>query len=78
MTPELYNRIEDELREYLHREPTIGEVMNSQNDHLIMYRVDKRISAEEKGLMQDHIDSLEKKIDKVKKTVDTSISKVVG
>lgn len=69
MTPEIHNRIHDELKDFLKREPTENEIMNGQSDVNIMIRVKDRLNTEEKGLMQDQIDQISTKVASVESKI---------
>lgn len=49
-------KITDELRLFLNREPTEKEIMNGQTDINIMHKVRIKIDIEEKKVLEDKID----------------------
>lgn len=49
-------KITDELRLYLNREPTEKEIMNGQTDINIMHKVRIKIDKEERQVLENKID----------------------
>jgi hypothetical protein len=66
MNQELKNRIHDELKEFLNREPSENEIINAQTDSGIIVKVKERIKSENEHLLEERIKILENKVNKIK------------
>ncbi len=70
ITENLKNSIRNELKEFLKREPTENEIMNSQNDHVIMGKVKERTDAEQIYFLEEIVAELMERIEKIEGKVE--------